>query len=112
MVNNNMEKQYPEYRAQWVEILPDIGLECPVCHEGIIENNSFTGKDGTKWQSVKCITCRNKWIITQKRPTLAVKTETTEKQIRDLEIIDKLGKLKEALVIIDEKLNKLIKGLE
>ena len=62
---------YKEYQTKWIseDKLPQIGLKCPACEQGFIEENSFTSKKGEYFKSVLCKKCRKKWIVSKGRTT-------------------------------------------
>ena len=101
------------YQVKWVQVLPKIGTNCPVCQKGWIVGNDFTSKVGELFKSVKCDDCRTKWLISKFPPKTAGKTGGTEKILKELDqgeiITGKLNKLHDILVIMDEKLNKLLR---
>jgi len=64
-----------QYNPSWVNspnLLPQIGMKCPSCNQGFIEDNSFTSfkKDpkGISYQSVTCKTCKKDWVVSRYPP--------------------------------------------
>lgn len=64
-----------QFNTKWVNspsLLPQIGTECPVCRQGIIQDNTFTSykKDpqGITYKSVSCKTCKTDWVVSQYPP--------------------------------------------
>ena len=98
--------KYPVYNTKWVKIkeeLPKIGVECPNCHSTATEDNSFMGKDGKHWISVKCDGCRSKWIVSQGKPGGAKKEEEVANQI----LLDRIDVLEDKVHKHGEVLRKL-----
>ena len=101
---------YQEFNTKWVntpEELPPIGIECPACQKGFPEDNSFEAKDGHYFKSVKCITCRTKWIVSKgkgARKDAGAVNESDQGEI----IIKGIRQILKNQVIIDTKLKRFI----
>ncbi len=94
-----------DFNTKWVNELPRIGFECPLCQKGIPEDNSFTGKDSREWKSVKCMTCRTKWIITQRTPKKVEVQRPEEKDFHEEDVVSAGD-----LAGVYEELKKLAEG--
>ena len=66
-----MNNYKTDYITEWTsnDKLPPIGISCPACNKGTIEENSFTSKKGEYFKSVLCKKCRKKWIVSKGRAT-------------------------------------------
>jgi len=106
---------YPEYKTNWVKELPQ--GTCPACESAEVEDNSFTDKKGKRWESVKCESCRTKWIKSQGFGGVSKKENTRDqilmseiqalsKKFEDFEagFADKMANLKKILIIISDKI--------
>ena len=89
---------YPNFQTKWVSVLPSIGVECPSCHGGIVEDNTFTAKDGKKYDSVICENCHLKWILSKFSPKEAGQMGGTERIIDELDQGEMLIKQGEQII--------------
>jgi len=100
---------YPEYQVEFTDKQPLVGTECPKCLKGFIEGNDFTDKKGVKWYSVKCETCKVKWMSkyppkdpnAPQKPDLGAKTGEEMGALR--QIYTKLLEIEKALKELEKK---------
>lgn len=103
---------YKEYQSKWVSELPPLETSCPVCRQGIIEDNTFTSKKGQEIRSVRCKQCYTKWLKSFKSFSPAQKKA---QQTSDQVLMDELNAIHQRLDAMGEwgaKIEQRLKVLE
>ena len=84
----------PEYQTKWVQELPQVGIQCPICGKGFVQMGKYGG--------VLCFECKTVWKISKFPP----KDKTTPPAKIPAEIKMEVMILKE-LQKFNERLDKM-----
>jgi len=107
-----MNNYKTDYITEWTsnDKLPPIGISCPACNKGTIEENSFTSKKGEYFKSVLCKKCRKKWIVSKGRVGGGTEHIIKEKDQGEL-ILKGIEGLANAIKILNENIVNIAEGL-
>ena len=98
------------YKTKWVQILPEVGEECPICHTGFLEQGKY---GGILCKSCKVVLKLSKYPPTPQKVEVQTKEEykTSPDKFHEEHLLKLIGITEEELIkrldAINDRLDKM-----